>query len=93
VHVDVELNDPPGVIVIAQVAAESDVHELETTITTFAHVIVPGATSVQVQLRSAESDAAHPAPPDGGWAWAIALACLGLGLSLGVTVERLLARR
>jgi hypothetical protein len=93
VHVDVELNEPPGVIVIAQVVGEPDTHELEATIAGFARVIVPDATSVQVQLRSAEIAAQSPAPLDGGPPWAIALACLGLGLSLGVTVERLLARR
>lgn len=96
VHVDVELNDPPGVIVIAQLDPEADadaLEALEATITGFARVIVPDATTVHVELRRGEPDGERPAPPDGGRAWAIALACLGLGLSLGVTVERLLARR
>jgi hypothetical protein len=93
VHVDVELNEPPGVIVIAQMAPESDAEKLEATVDEFARVIVPGATSVQVQLRSSEIAAQSPAPLEGGRPWTIALACLGLGLSLGITVERLLARR
>jgi hypothetical protein len=94
VHVDVELSDPPGVIVIAQADPETDTKQLEATITEFAQVIVPGATTVHVQLRPAETDGDSPAPtPDIGRAWAIALACFGLGLSLGMTVERLLARR
>jgi hypothetical protein len=92
VHVDVELNDPPGVIVIARADPEADAESLEATITRFAHVIVPDATTVHVELRL-EQGSERPAQPDGGPPWAIALACLGLGLSLGVTVERLLARR
>jgi hypothetical protein len=91
VHVDVELNDPPGVIVIAQADPEADDESLRSTITAFARVIVPDATAVHVELRRVEPES--PTPPDGGPPWAIALACLGLGLSLGVTVERLLARR
>lgn len=95
VHVDVELNEPPGVIVIARVDPEADAASLEATITRFAQVIVPDAITVHVELRQLELDGERPAPPDGGGGrpWAIALACLGLGLSLGVTVERLLARR
>jgi hypothetical protein len=94
VHVDVELNDPPGVIVIAQAAGEIEAETLEATITELARVIVPNATTVLVELQHAEIDGDSPAPsPDLGRAWAIALACFGLGLSLGMTVERLLARR
>jgi hypothetical protein len=94
VHVDVELNEPPGVIVIAQADPQADTAQLEATITAFAQVIVPGAATVHVQLRQAETGGDSPAPaPDLGRAWAIALACFGLGLSLGMTVERLLARR
>jgi hypothetical protein len=92
VHVDVELNDPPGVIVIAQLDAEADPASLDATITAFARVLVPDASKVQVELRQIELGE-RPAPSDGGRPWAIVLACLGLGLSLGVTVERLLARR
>jgi hypothetical protein len=96
VHVDVELNEPPGVIVIARVDPAADAEALEAievTVTEFAHVIVPAATAVHVELRSLEQGSERPTPADGGPPWAIALACLGLGLSLGVTVERLLARR
>jgi hypothetical protein len=93
VHVDVELNDPPGVIVIAQIDPAADAESLEATTTAFARVIVPDATTVHVELRQLEPGGERPAPPDGRWSWAIALACLGLGLSLGVTVERLRTRR
>jgi hypothetical protein len=93
VHVDVELNEPPGVLVIARADHEADAASLESTITSFARVIVPDATTVHVELRRLEGDGEHPAPPDRERPWTIALACLGLGLSLGVTVERLLARR
>lgn len=93
VHVDVELNDPPGVIVIARADPEADAASLESTIIGFARVIVPDATTVQVELRHFQPSGERPAPSDDGLPWTIALVCLGLGLSLGVTVERLLARR
>jgi hypothetical protein len=94
VHVDVELNDPPGVIVIARADLEADIASLESTIIGFARVIVPDASTVHVEIRRLESGGERPAPSDDDrLPWTIALVCLGLGLSLGVTVERLLARR
>lgn len=92
VHVDVELGEPPGVIVIARATPDADAQSLEATITAFARVIVPAASAVHVELRRSEPDE-RPALPGDDRPWAIALACLGLGLSLGVTAERLLARR
>lgn len=90
VHVDVELHEQPGVIVVARAEPDTDSVQLEATITAFSRVIVPDAM-VHVQLRQAESEHPTPTPTDGRH-WAIALACLGLGLSLGVTAERLRSR-
>jgi hypothetical protein len=90
VHVDVELREPAGVIVVGRAAANGDHAELEAAIVDFAHVLVPDASAVHVRLSPAESEIESPAPAPN---WTIALVCLGLGLSLGITVERLLARR
>ena len=91
VHVDVELRDPAGVIVVGRAPADSDPAQLEAAIVDFAHVLVPDARAVHVRLRhDPESPAPESPAPDRSWPFA--LACLGLGLSLGVTTERL-ARR
>lgn len=93
VHVDVELHDPPGVIVVAQTTPDADRADLEAVIVDFARVLVPDA-GVHVRLRTTQDASEHPAPsPAGGPRWAIVFACIGLGLSVGVTLERLSARR
>jgi hypothetical protein len=94
VHVDVELRDPAGVIVVGRADPSADVGQLEVTIDEFARVLVPDVTTVQVRLLQTEIPAEPPAPaPTDARHWLLALACLGLGLSLGVTFERVLARR
>lgn len=94
VHVDIELRDPAGVIVVGRASPDAEPRQLEAAIVDFARVLVPDASAVEVQLLAPTLASESPAPaPADGRQWTIALACLGLGLSLGVSFERLLARR
>ena len=85
-RVDVELSEPPQVIVVAH--ARVPTPQLAAKIDALGRAIVPGDPDVHVELLVA----APPQPSAPTHDWPLALVCLGLGLSLGVTGERLRAR-
>lgn len=85
-RVDVELSEPPQVIVVAHTRVPTP--ELAAKIDALGRAIVPGDPDVHVELLVA----APPQPSAPTHDWPLALVCLGLGLSLGVTGERLRAR-